>query len=189
VALRELIAGGPPRRLGTDRAAKLLRSVRPQGAAGLERKRLARELPADLRRLDRDVATAKRRVSDAVTASDTSLLDLTVSARSSRGSSSATSATRPVSRPPSGSRPTTAPPIEASSGPRSRHRLNPRGNRKLNHALHVAAVTQVRHDTQGRAYYQRKIADGKSKKEALRALKRRISDAIWRQLQVDLARG
>ena len=42
-------------------------------------------------------------------------------------------------------------PIEASSGPRDRHRLNPRGNRQLNHALHIAAVTQVRNDTPGRA--------------------------------------
>ena len=79
-------------------------------------------------------------------------------------------------------------PIEASSGPTKRHRLNPRGNCKLNHALHMAAVTQVRHDTPGRVYYQRKIAEGKSKKEALRALKRRISDAVWRQLETDLGR-
>jgi len=76
VALRELIAGGAPRRLGAERAAKLLRSVRPQGAAGVERKRLALELLADLGRLDRDIATAKRRVNDAVTASGTSLLEL-----------------------------------------------------------------------------------------------------------------
>jgi len=47
-------------------------------------------------------------------------------------------------------------------------------------------VTQVRHDTPGRVYYRRKIAEGKTRKEALRALKRRISDAVWRQLQVDL---
>jgi transposase len=77
-------------------------------------------------------------------------------------------------------------PIEASSGPRKRHRLNPRGNCKLNHAMHLIAVTQIRHDTAGRVYYQRKLAEGKTKKEALRALKRRISDAVWRQLQVDL---
>ena len=63
-----------------------------------------------------------------------------------------------------------------------RHRLNPRGNRQLNHALHIAAVTQVRNDTPGRAYYERKLAEGKTKKEALRALKRRISDAVYRQL-------
>ena len=76
-------------------------------------------------------------------------------------------------------------PIEASSGPRVRHRLNPRGNRQLNHALHIAAVTQVAHDTPGRAYYLRKQAEGKTKKEALRALKRRISDAVYRQLIAD----
>ena len=64
--------------------------------------------------------------------------------------------------------------------------MNPRGNRTLNHALHLAAVTQVAHPTPGRAYYDRKLAEGKSKKEALRALKRRISDTVWRQLQADL---
>ena len=78
-------------------------------------------------------------------------------------------------------------PIEASSGPRVRHRLNPRGNRKLNHAIHMAAVTQVRHDTPG-GPTPAQARRGKSKKEALRAMKRRISDAVWRQLQVDLGR-
>ena len=76
-------------------------------------------------------------------------------------------------------------PVEASSGPKRRHRLNSRGNRQLNHALHMIAVTQVGHDTPGRVYYQRKIAEGKTKKEALRALKRRISDAVYRQLVID----
>src|SRR5438067_13662100 len=79
-------------------------------------------------------------------------------------------------------------PIEASSGPKKRHRLNPRGNRMINYALHMAAVTQIRNDTPGRAYFERKLAEGKSKKEALRALKRRISDAVYRQLLVDLDR-
>jgi transposase len=187
VALRELIAGGAPRRVGAERGAKLLRSIHPQGAAGVERKRLALELLADVRRLDRDIATAKRRVADAVTASARRCSSCTVSARSLRGSSWGTSVTRHGSRHQSGSPPTTAPlPSKPPSGPRSRHRLDPRGNRKLNHALHLAAVTQVRHDTPGQDYYQRRIAEGKSKKEALRALKRRISDAVWRQLQIDL---
>lgn len=79
-------------------------------------------------------------------------------------------------------------PIEASSGLKVRHRLNPRGNRKLNHAMHLIAVTQIRHVTPGRVYFDRKLAEGKTKKEALRALTRRISDAVWRQLQVDLGR-
>jgi transposase len=42
-------------------------------------------------------------------------------------------------------------PIEASSGPRVRHRLNPNGNRQLNHAIHIAALGQISHDTTGRA--------------------------------------
>jgi transposase len=61
VALRELIAGGAPRRLGADRAAKLLRNIHPQGTAAVERKRLALELLTDVRRVDRDIATTKRR--------------------------------------------------------------------------------------------------------------------------------
>ena len=76
-------------------------------------------------------------------------------------------------------------PIEASSGPKKRHRLNPRGNRQLNHAIYMIAVTQVRNDTPGRAYYLRKQAEGKSRKEAMRALKRRISDSVYRQLVLD----
>ena len=76
-------------------------------------------------------------------------------------------------------------PIEASSGPKARHRLNPRGDRQLNHALYTAAITQIRNDTSGRAYYLRKHAEGKTRKEALRALKRQISDAVYRQLLSD----
>ena len=50
----------------------------------------------------------------------------------------------------------------------------------------MIAMTQIGHDTAGRAYYLRRQAEGKTPKEALRALKRRVSDAVWRQLQVDL---
>jgi transposase len=63
--------------------------------------------------------------------------------------------------------------------------FNPRGNRQLNHAIYMAALTQVGHDTAGRAYYLRKQAEGNSKKEAMRALKRRVSDAVYRQLLAD----
>ena len=73
-------------------------------------------------------------------------------------------------------------PIEASSGPKKRHRLNPRGDRQLNHAIHMAAVTQVGHDTAGRVYYLRKQAQGKTRKEALRALKHQLSDAVYQRL-------
>jgi transposase len=77
-------------------------------------------------------------------------------------------------------------PIEVSSGGRKIYRLSRRGNRRLNHAIHMAAVTQVSHrHSEGRAYYEKKLAEGKTPKEALRSLKRQISDAIFARLQAD----
>ena len=77
-------------------------------------------------------------------------------------------------------------PIDVSSGGRVVQRLSRRGNRQLNHAIHIAAVTLIRHPhSPGRPFYDRKIDEGKTKKEALRALKRRISDAVYRQLLLD----
>ena len=79
-------------------------------------------------------------------------------------------------------------PIEVSSGGRITHRLSRRGNRQLNHAIHIAAITQIRFThSPGRAFFERKVAEGKTKQEAVRALKRRISDAIYRQLLLDAA--
>ena len=81
-------------------------------------------------------------------------------------------------------------PIEVSSGNRKIYRLSRRGNRRLNHAVHMAAVTQIRHrHSDGRAYYDRKLAEGKTPKEALRSLKRRVSDAIYARLQADARRA
>ena len=77
-------------------------------------------------------------------------------------------------------------PVEVSSGGRKVRRLSLRGNRRLNHAIHMAAITQIRHKhSQGRAYYEKKLAEGKTRKQALRALKRRISDAIYARLRAD----
>jgi transposase len=76
-------------------------------------------------------------------------------------------------------------PLEASSGQVVRHRLSRAGNRKLNHALYLMAIVQIRHPTAGQAYYRRKRAEGKSPKEALRCLKRRLSDAVYRCLLAD----
>ena len=81
-------------------------------------------------------------------------------------------------------------PIEVSSGPRKIYRLSRRGNRRLNHAIHMAAVTQIGHrHSQGRAYYDKKLAEGKTPKEALRALKRQISNAMFACLQADARRA
>ena len=80
-------------------------------------------------------------------------------------------------------------PLDASSGEQNRHRLSRAGNRRMNHMIHIAAISQIRLDTHGRAYYRRKLAAGKTKLEALRCLKRRISDALYRQLLADAERA
>src|SRR3712207_2607332 len=77
-------------------------------------------------------------------------------------------------------------PVEASSGEVVRHRLSLAGNRHLNNALHMVAVCQARSDVRGGDYYRKKMAEGKSCKEALRCLKRRVSDAVFKSLMSDL---
>jgi transposase len=78
-------------------------------------------------------------------------------------------------------------PIDASSGDQQRHRLSRAGNRRINRVLHIMAIVQLRHETDGRAYYRRKIAAGKTSMEAMRCLKRRLSDAVYRQMVADTA--
>ncbi len=75
-------------------------------------------------------------------------------------------------------------PVEASSGRVVRHRLNRGGNRRINRALYYAALSQIaRPGTEGRCFYERLLKQGKTKREALRILKRRISDRVWTHLQ------
>jgi transposase len=76
-------------------------------------------------------------------------------------------------------------PLDASSGEQTRHRLSRADNRRMNRVIHIAATTQIRLDTEGRTYYRRKIAAGKTRMEAMRCLKRRISDVVFRQLVAD----
>jgi transposase len=78
-------------------------------------------------------------------------------------------------------------PIPASSGRTDRHRLNRGGNRRLNRALYVIALTQTRHEPRAVAYLERKRAEGKTRREAMRCLKRRLSDVVYRQLMADAA--
>jgi transposase len=80
-------------------------------------------------------------------------------------------------------------PLPASSGRTTRHRLNRSGNRTLNRVLYTMAITQIRADTEGRAYYLRKRAEGKTSREAVRCLKRRLSDVVYKTLQEDLFTG
>jgi transposase len=184
--LCHLAEGHFPKRMTSSQGAAILARIRPRDAVSIERKAMARDLLAEMRRLDRDIAELADRLKIAVAASETTVTEI-------HGVGPVVAAylighTGDVARFPSAghyARYNGTAPIEATSGPNQRHRLNPRGNRQLNHALHMAAVTQVRNDTPGRAYYLRKQAEGHRRKEAMRALKRRISDAVYRQLVVD----
>ena len=184
-----LSPGGHPRRMAADQAERMLRSIRPATAVETTRKEMALELLGDVRRLDAEIAGSRRRVLAAVELADTTLTQLygvgPVVAGIILGHVG--DVRRFPTRDHFASYNATAP-IEASSGPKKRHRLNPRGNRMINYALHMAAVTQIRNDTPGRDYFDRKLAEGKTKKEAMRALKRRISDAVYRQMLIDVDR-
>jgi transposase len=172
-----------------SRPGLILRGIRPTEPVEIERKRIALELLGDVRRFDNQRLAINERIVEAVLASGTTVTD--IHGIGPLGAAIILGHTGNIDRfPTSGhfARYTGSAPIAASSGPKQRHRLNPRGNRQLNRALHVAAVTQVRNDTPGRTYYRRKLEEAKSRKEALRALKRQIAKVVYRHLAADAHR-
>ena len=189
--LCELIPGGVSKAIRAAAAARVLEQARPSGAVQQGRHELAGEFLADLRRIDVQLRETRKKLATAVRASGTTVTEVF-------GVGPAIAATvigdvRDISRFPGkdhfAAYNGTAP-VEVSSGNRVICRLSLRGNRRLNHAVHMAAVTQIRYKhSPGRAYYDKKIAEGKTPKEACRALKRKISDAIYRHLKADAARA
>jgi transposase len=152
--------------------------------AGKTRRRLAAEQIADLVVNEKKVKALTRELKEMVLATGSTLMELpgvgpVVAARTLADTGDVA---RFADRNKYASWTGTAP-IEASSGEVIRHRLSRAGNRRMNHMIHIAAATQIRLDTPGRAYYRRKLAAGKSTREAMRCLKRRISDALYRRLR------
>jgi transposase len=187
--LCQLAPGGAAGRLSASRATEILRRLRALEPVSVERKRVALDLLGDLRRFDNQLVALNERITEAVLTSGTTVTD--VHGVGALGAAIIVGHTGDIGRFPDAghyARYNGTAPIEASSALKHRHRLNPRGNRQLNCALHVAAVTQVAHDTNGRAYYQHKLVEGKTRKEALRALKRQISNAVYRRLVADTRR-
>ena len=186
VLLTGLRPGGAPRQLDADTAARLLRTVRPRAVGARTLRRLATELIAEIRHLDRRIATTSTQISDAVTASETTLTQLRGIGDLTAGKilSRVADITRFRSPAAFAAYNGTAP-IEVSSSDVKRHRLSRAGDRQLNYCLHTMAITQLQRNCPGRAYYLRKRASGKGHKEALRCLKRRLSDVVYRQLLRD----
>jgi transposase len=185
--LAELVPGGISNEINAASAERTLAGVKPHSPVEVARHALALEHLDDLRRLDAQMRASKARIGEAITASGTSLTELfgvgPVVAATIIGYTGDVARFR--NRDHFAAYTGTAP-IEVSSGGRVTHRLSRRGNRQLNHALHIAAITQIRFPhSPGRAFFDRKVAEGKTKKEAVRALKRRIADAVYRKLLID----
>jgi len=177
---------GMTQRLSADKASRMLGGMRNLDLVGEQRRMMAKTHLGDIRRVDRELKANKTLIRSAVAASGTTVTDVygvgpivaafligytgDIGRFATAGHYAAYNGTAP---------------IEVSSGGKKRHRLSMRGNRVLNHAIHMAAVTQIRHDTPGRVYYDKKQAEGKTRKEALRALKRRISNTVYHQLITD----
>jgi len=188
--LCEMVPGGFSKEISAGQAIQVLAGIVADSPMTAARFELAHDLVGDLQRIDEQRREVRRRAARAVTSSATSITQI-------YGVGPIVAATvlgyvRDIHRFPTrdhfAAYNGTAP-IEASSGNRKIYRLSRRGNRQLNYVIHMAAVTQIRnHGTVGRAYYDRKIAEGMTGKAALRSLKRKVSDAIYSRMINDAAR-
>jgi transposase len=188
--LLELIPGGAKKDLSAAQAKQLMARVRPRDAAGKARRRVAAELIADLERVYARSKAADKELKALVAATGTSLMDLHGIGPS--GAARLLVETGDITRFPDrdhfASWNGTAP-LDASSGDQVRHRLSRKGNRQINRVLHIMATVQLRHTTEGRTYFDRRKADGKTSMEAMRALKRRLSNIVYHCMLDDAIRA
>ncbi len=184
--LLELLPGGAKTFLSADQAKALLASVRPRDIVGRTRRRLAAELIAELAVIDKRIKTADRELGELIDATGSILRELhgIGPANAARLLGDVGDIARFADRGRFASWNGTDP-LDASSGDQQRHRLSRAGNRRINRVLHLMALTQLRTDTEGRRYYDRKVASGKTRRETMRCLKRRLSDIVYAQMRAD----
>ena len=185
--MRDLVPGGAPTSLTVTLASAALTRVRPVGPLETARKRLARDIVREVRELDTRLKEITAEIAATVAEHGSHLTDIDGVGPVMAG--------RLLGRTRQAGRfPTTAAfanyagvaPVQVASAEHSRHRLPRSGDRQLNLALHIVALTQVRmRSSLGRAYYDKKVADGKSHNEAMRCLKRRLADRAWRVMLTD----
>src|SRR5450756_1443500 len=187
--LSPLFPGQRKKNLSALQAKAMLATVRPRDIAGKTQRRMAAEELADLVVVDAKLKKIKAELKAMLITRGSTLLQIhgIGPAGAARTLADVGDITRFADRNRFASWTGTAP-LDASSGEQIRHRLSRAGNRRMNHVLHIAAIVQLRHDTQGRAYFRRKVAAGKTRMEALRCLKRRLSDVLYRRLVADATR-
>jgi hypothetical protein len=178
--------GGAKKFLSAAQARALIAATRPRDIVGKTRRRLIAELITELEGIDRKIKACKKEIAVLVEAQGSTLLQLHGIGPSSaaRLLADVGNIHRFASRDHFASWNGTAP-LDASSGQQQRHRLSRAGNRRINRALHIMAVVQLRNPTEGRAYYDARKAAGKTSMEAMRCLKRRLSNVVYRQMLHD----
>jgi transposase len=189
--LVELVPGGIGKEIYASQVDVFLADVTPITPAEKVRFQLAIEILDDVRRLDDQLKASHKKIRDTVKSSSTTVTELfgvgPILAAMLIGYSG--DVRRFANRDHYAAYTGTAP-VEFSSGGRIVHRLSERGNRKLNHAIHMVAICQLRQPhCEGRAYFERKVKEGKTSREAIRSLKRHISNAVYRQLVADAKRA
>lgn len=184
--LLDLVPGGAKKHLSALQARTILSTVRPRDVVGRTRRQLALELIIELAVIDKKIKQTNAALTELIAATGSKLQQLNGIGPSvaARLLGDIGDISRFASRNHFASWNGTAP-IDASSGDQHRHRLSRAGNRRINRALHIMAVVQLRHETEGRAYFRRKLAAGKTPMEAMRCLKRRLSDVVYRQMVAD----
>jgi transposase len=186
--LVKLVPGGVARQLSANKTAAALRKIHPTDPVGAMRRQVVVELLAELRSLDR-----KRKVLDAEL--KRALDDYGTCLTNIVGIGPVAAATiisivGNVRRFPDAGHFasfTGTAPVAASSGEVVRYRLNLGGQRQINKVLHIAARVQISlPNSAGRVYVHRKLDEGKTRAEAIRSLKRHLSNTVYRALQADL---
>jgi transposase len=168
----------------------LLAGVRPGDQVGRTRRRLLADELGELARVEAQLTALKAELAAAVCAGGSQLMDLPgIGPAGARADPGRCRRRRRLPLQGHFASWTGTAPIDASSGEHSRHRLSRAGNRRLNHVLHIAAVVELRNDTDGRAYFDRRRAAGKGGLEAIRCLKRRLSDIVYRTMLDDAVRA
>ncbi|CCW12314.1 IS110 family transposase [Rhodococcus aetherivorans] len=185
--LRQLFAGGAPTSLTAPAATALLRGFRAKSPVDRTRVGLCRNLIADIRRLDTQLAANEKQMADALDEHGSRLREVD-------GIGTVTAA-RLIGRTGRPDRfPTAAAfanyngsaPVQIASADTDRHRLSRYGDRQLNSALYIVAMVQIRMlASAGHAYYDKKITQGKTPAAARRSLKRHLSDRVWRIMIAD----
>jgi transposase len=184
--LLELLPGGAKKFLSAPQARALIATVKPRDLVGKTRRRLAVELIGELERIDRTIKTADKGLKALVLARGSTLMQLhgIGPSNAARLLADVGDIRRFANRDRFASWNGTAP-LDASSGQQQRHRLSRAGNRRINHAVHIMAVVQLRNRTQGRTYFDARKGAGKTSMEAMRALKRRLSNLVYARMVAD----